>query len=100
MYLDFACIVGLFGFPTKSVLLIKFFALGFLQVIHRDSGVFVARSPLMQDCIFQATLRPDIRIRIRSRIIRIRINEPRIRTIIRITAEQNATTKDNPLIFF
>ena len=51
----------------------------------------------MQDLyFFQATLRPDIRIRIRSRIIRIRIDEPRIRTIIRITAEQNATTKDNP----
>ena len=52
----------------------------------------------MQDLyFFQATLRPDIRIRIRSRIIRIRIDEPRIRVIIRITAEQNATTKDNPL---
>jgi hypothetical protein len=44
----------------------------------------------------QATVRADIRIRIRRRIIRIRINEPRIRTIIRITAEQHATTPDNP----
>jgi hypothetical protein len=48
----------------------------------------------------QATVRADIRIRIRRRIIRIRINEPRIRTIIRITAEQHATTPDNPFYFF
>ena len=40
-----------------------------------------------------------MRSRTRRRIIRIRINEPRIRTIIRITAEQNATTSDN-LIYF
>ena len=45
-------------------------------------------------------MRTDIRIRIRSRIIRIRIHEPCIRTIIRITAEQNATTSDNLLFYF
>ena len=48
----------------------------------------------------QATLRTDIRIRIRGRVIRIRIHEPRIRTIIRITAEQNTTTSDNRVDLF
>ena len=52
------------------------------------------------DAIFlQALLRTDIRIRIRRRIIRIRIHEACIRTIIRITAEQNTATPDNPFIF-
>ena len=97
MCLDFACIVGLFGFPTKSVLRMKCFALGFLQVMRRGIRRFCGKVSFDARFIFfQATLRPDIRIRIRSRIIRIRIDEPRIRTIIRITAEQNATTKDNP----
>ena len=50
--------------------------------------------------LLQATLRTDIRIRIRGRVIRIRIHEPRIRTIIRITAEQNTTTSDNHYFFF
>jgi hypothetical protein len=37
-----------------------------------------------------ALLRPDIRIRIRRRIIRIRVTETCIRTIIRIAAEQES----------
>ena len=47
----------------------------------------------------KAKPRTDIRIRIRRRIIRIRIHEACIRTIIRITAEQNTATPDNPIIF-
>lgn len=38
----------------------------------------------------KAKPRTEIRIRIRRRIIRIRIHEARTRTIMRITAEQNA----------
>ena len=44
--------------------------------------------------------RADIRIRIRRRIIRIRITEARIRTIIRITAEQKPPKRHNLYIFF
>ena len=47
--------------------------------------------------IFQASLRTDIRIRIRRRIIRIRIHEPRIRVIIRITTEMDTAPPDNLL---
>ena len=38
-------------------------------------------------------MRPDIRIRIRRSIIRIRVKEPCIRAIIRITAEVNTTSR-------
>lgn len=63
-----------------------------------ERDVFVARFQVMQ-YFLQALLRTDIRIRIRRRIIRIRIHEACIRTIIRITAEQNAATPDNPIFF-
>ena len=36
-------------------------------------------------------MRPDVRIRIRGGVIRVRIGETVIRTVIRITAEQHAT---------
>lgn len=36
-------------------------------------------------------MRTDIRIRIRGGVIRIRINETCIRTVIRVTAEQDTT---------
>lgn len=49
-------------------------------------------------CFIQDKLRTDIRIRIRSRPIRIRVHEACIRTIIRITAEQKDATMNN-LIF-
>ena len=52
------------------------------------------------DLRVKAKPRTDIRIRSRRRVIRIRIHEPRIRTIIRITAEQNTTTSDNHYFFF
>lgn len=67
-------------------------------------AVFVARfpmnnifllPPLVGQQTFQAFPRADIRIRIRRRIIRIRIHETAIRTIIRITAEQDTATPDN-----
>lgn len=32
----------------------------------------------------------DVRIRIRSRVVRIRVRKPGIRAVVRITAEQNA----------
>ena len=41
-------------------------------------------------------MRPDIRIRIRGGIIRIRVKEPCIRAIIRITAEVNTTSRIKP----
>ena len=40
-------------------------------------------------------MRTDVRIRIRGGVIRVRIGEARIRTVIRITAEQNPTGATN-----
>lgn len=40
-------------------------------------------------------MRPDIRIRIRRRIIRIRVTETCIRSIIRITATKESKAKKN-----
>ena len=42
-------------------------------------------------------MRADIRIRIRGSVIRVRITEARIRTVIRITAEQDTARATNPL---
>ena len=44
-------------------------------------------------------MRPDIRIRIRGGVIRVRIAEACIRTVIRITAEQDTARATNPLLF-
>lgn len=41
-------------------------------------------------------MRADVRIRIRGGVIRIRIAEACIRTVIRITAEQDTTKNDQP----
>jgi hypothetical protein len=46
--------------------------------------------------IFSALPGADIRIRIRSRVIRIRITEACIRTVIRITAKQDAPKANSP----
>jgi hypothetical protein len=56
----------------------------------------VAR-PLLLYCV-SAKLRADVRIRIRSRVIRIRIGEACIRTVIPITAEQNAPKANSPVL--
>ena len=40
-------------------------------------------------------MRADVRIRIRGGVIRVRIGETRIRTVIRITAEQKPTRTTN-----
>ena len=40
-------------------------------------------------------MRTDVRIRIRGGVIRVRIGEARIRTVIRITAEQTPTGATN-----
>lgn len=40
-------------------------------------------------------MRADIRIRIRSRVIRIRVRKPGIRAVIRITAEQDTRRTNN-----
>lgn len=45
-------------------------------------------------------MRTDVRIRIRGGVIRVRIGEARIRTVIRITAEQNPTGATNLNFFF
>ncbi len=42
--------------------------------------------------------RTDIRIRVRGGVIRVRIGEACIRTVIRITAEQNTTRTTNLFI--
>ena len=46
-----------------------------------------------------AEVRADVRIRIRGDVIRVRIGETCIRTVIRITAEQKPTRETN-LIFY
>ena len=43
-------------------------------------------------------MRADVRIRIRGGVIRIRIAEACIRTVIRITAEQDTTKNDQPFL--
>ena len=43
-------------------------------------------------------MRPDVRIRIRGGVIRVRIREARIRTVIRITAEQDTARATSLLI--
>lgn len=45
-------------------------------------------------------MRADVRIRIRGGVIRIRIAEACIRTVIRITAEQDTTKNDQPILFY
>ena len=45
-------------------------------------------------------MRTDIRIRIRGGVIRIRIAEACIRTVIRITAEQDTTKNDQPFLSY
>lgn len=45
-------------------------------------------------------MRADVRIRIRGSVIRIRISEACIRTVIRITAEQKPTGATNPFIVY
>jgi len=56
-------------------------------------------------CVFKKVTslvktRTDIRIRIRHRVIRIRVSEARIRTIIRITGAQHTTSDTIHLYFF
>lgn len=43
-------------------------------------------------------MRPDIRVRIRGGVIRIRVHETGIRAVIRITAEVNPTRDNQPFI--
>lgn len=45
-------------------------------------------------------MRADVRIRIRGGVIRVRIAEACIRTVIRITAEQDTTKNDQPILFY
>ena len=52
--------------------------------------LFFAKRQGLTFCKKIALLRPDIRIRIRGRIIRIRVTEACIRAIIRIAAEQES----------
>lgn len=42
----------------------------------------------------------DVRIRIRSRVVRIRVRKPGIRAVVRITAEQNARRQTTQFVLF
>jgi hypothetical protein len=47
-----------------------------------------------------AMLGADIRIRIRSRVIRIRVNEACSRAVIRVTAKQDTPKANNPFFIY
>ena len=68
------------------------------QPHHSGCGVDLGRLRRF-DLRVKAKPRTEIRIRSRGRVMRTRTHEPRIRTIIRITAEQNTTTSDNRFFY-
>ena len=51
------------------------------------------------DFVVLAFARPDIRVRIRGGVIRVRVSEARFRAVIRITAEMNTTLYATNLFF-
>ena len=50
--------------------------------------------------IVKAFARPDIRVRVRGGVVRVRVGEACIRTVIRITAEMNTTLYATDLFLF
>jgi len=50
--------------------------------------------------IVKAFARPDIRVRVRGGVIRVRVSEARFRAVIRIAAEMNTTLYATDLFLF
>lgn len=77
----------------RLVLVQKNHVVGIPEIIFDTDLLFY---PMVKVC----EVRADVRMRIRGGVIRIRIAEACIRTVIRITAEQDTTKNDQPFLSY